>query len=34
MGFVLTEASIRESLEDGMVFRYEALRGFLETSGD
>ncbi|MDG1894289.1 MAG: hypothetical protein P8J37_05200 [Fuerstiella sp.] len=34
MGFVLTEASIRESLEDGMQFRYEALRGFLEASGD
>lgn len=34
MGFVLTEASIRESLDDGMQFRYEALRGFLETTGD
>jgi len=34
MGFVLTEASIRQSLEDGMQFRYEALRGFLETSGE
>jgi len=34
MGFVLTEASIRESLEDGMQFRYEALREILESSSD
>mgnify|MGYP002633979367 CR=1 FL=1 len=34
MGFVLTEDSIRQSLEDGMQFRYEALREVLESSSD
>jgi ligand-binding SRPBCC domain-containing protein len=32
MGFVMTEAKIRESLEEGMTFRYESIQEILGQS--
>ena len=32
LGFVMTENKIRESIQDGMEFRYEALQDILEQS--